>query len=399
VEQRVVFAVDNVGARIACIQPQVASDPWLETALKSILRSGRLSNHGPHAVALEQSLSAWLGQETLAVSSGAMALELGLEAMRSLPVKVAQRAGAEKRTVVLPACTYVATLNAVQRMGYEPVFCDIDSRTWTLCPDALREILRQRDDVAVVLPVNVYGVPPDLLRIRAVADTVGARVLYDCAHGMGTRVAGERQPLGAHATAWSMHATKLLPAGEGGLLSSPDARIVAAVRQLRNHGIDGDPVATVVGTNAKLSELHAAVARASFRRIEAILAQRQGHMQRLRALLQQIAPQRLRLQAISPDVESNAQNLTVLVTDDDGTPSPQLATRWIAALERLDVEARRYFWPPLHQLHRLKQPQAALPVTDAVMPALVCLPLHTQMPEPVIDRLQGALSHSLKWLH
>ncbi len=388
-----VLAIQNHDAHIACIEPYVPVDPWLEAALRSVLTSGRLTNHGPHVLALERALSGWLEEDILAVSSGSTAIEIGLRAIQLVADPH------QPRALVLPACTYVATLNAVQRANYTPVFCDIDPTTWTLCPDALGAILRSRSDIAVVLPVNVYGVSPDLPRIRALANRAGARVLYDCAHGLGTRVPDSFRQQGAHVTAWSMHATKLLPAGEGGLIASDDPRILESVRLLRNHGIGADPLATVLGSNGKLSELHAAVALASFRRLDSILARRRAHMTRLSGFLRQLAPRRVQLQACAPGVESNAQNLTVLVTDDAGVPAPLLAARWIAALADLNVEARRYFWPPLHHLRRLNARAVSLPVTDAVMPALVCLPLHTEMVEATLARLEIALERSLTGLN
>lgn len=383
-------AREDRGPPIACVQPWVPDDPHLIETLRSIVASGRLSNHGPHTTALEVALTDWLGQEVIAIASCSLALELGLEAM--------QPERRQRRGVVLPACTYVATLNAVQRMGYEPVFCDIDPDTWTLAADALSELLQKRSDVDVVLPVNVYGVPPNLARIRTLADHVGARVLYDNAHGLGTRSAGVLAPRGAHLTAWSMHATKVLPAGEGGLLSSDDGPIMETVRRLRNHGIAGDPLSTVIGTNGKLSEMHAAVAHTSFRQLPAILGWRQSHLHRLRALLREVAPHRLQLQHIPADVACNGQNLTALVIDDAGLPSSVLATQWIADLAEMGVEARRYFWPPLHHLHRVQPQTAALPVTDAVMPAMVCLPLHSRMPDATLTRLEHVLTKTLRAL-
>lgn len=379
------------GTHIPCISPRILPDRQLRREWAELLSAAQLTNHGPHALALEAELGQWLDSPVALVSSGSAALELGLLAL--------DLTHPTRRKALLPACTYLATLNAVQRVGLDPVFVDIDPATWTVSPAAVETALAAHRDVAVVLAVNVYGVPPALGRIREVAAAAGVPLLYDNAHGLGTTIAARRQPADADVTTWSMHATKLLPAAEGGFVTAAEPATVARVRQMRNHGLAADPVQAVVGTNAKLSEVHAVLARSGLRQLPRILSQRRANYAWLERALLAAADGRVTLQASTPDGVSNAQNLTVLVVDDDGAPAPTLALRWIAALAAEGVEARRYFWPPLHTLARTAAWAAPLPITEAIMPALVCLPLHTHMPAPTLRRLQRAFHTTLAGLH
>ena len=381
---------------IVSILPQLLTDAALDAAFLELLRSPRLSNHGPHATALEAEIGHRLGTPCAAVSSGASALEVSLLAVRQgIGRDVVAKA-------VLPACTYVATLNAVERVGLVPVFADIDPATWTLSPQALADVLQRHPDVAVVLPVNVYGVPPQLAELTALAHRRGAAVVYDNAHGMGSLQDGRPQPADVDITTWSLHATKVLPAAEGGLITTNDATLLQRVRQLRNHGVGADPFdIAALGMNAKMSEPHALLARHGLAHLDQRLATRRSHWQHLRATMERLGGGRLRLQEIPANVEVNGQNLVAMVVDDAGRPSPELALRWIAALATMGVEARRYFWPPLHQLRRFSDTSQAapLPTTDAVMPALVCLPVHTVMPPDVLARLDEALAVTLRDLN
>jgi len=164
-----------------CFEP---NERLLET-LREILETGRATNGGPQLKGFEAEAAAYLGTpDAVALASGYSALFLGL---RLLDVR---------GCVVLPAYTFPASLNAVVLNGLEPVFCDVDPCTFTLSPDALARLLRSRaDDVGCVMPVNVFGVPPDLDAIGALAGAAAVPLLHDNAHGFGpTR--GESPPSG-----------------------------------------------------------------------------------------------------------------------------------------------------------------------------------------------------------
>jgi hypothetical protein len=104
------------------VRPSYALDErlvgaWIRSAL-----DGRTTNHGPHVQALEAEAAAWLGlPRALAMGSCADALNIALRVVSPGPV-------------VLPAFTYVSTLNAVELAGREPLLCDVDPHTWTMCP-------------------------------------------------------------------------------------------------------------------------------------------------------------------------------------------------------------------------------------------------------------------------
>src|SRR5207237_4206085 len=111
-------------------------------------------------------------------------------------------------------------------------------------------------------------------------DGRGAALVLDSAHGFGTEDGAARCPRAAPVQAYSFHATKTLPAVEGGAVVASDVRLLAEVRRLRNHGIASDPLASAPGFNAKMSELHAAVGLRSLQGLEAVLARRREYAER-----------------------------------------------------------------------------------------------------------------------
>lgn len=362
---------------LRAIVPQIEPDAQLMARIEELLRSGHVTNDGPELVAFERDLSAWLGvEDVVAMGSGSAALHLGLHA------SVGGRSGA----CVLPAFTYVATLSAVRHVGLEPVLCDIDPDTWTLDPDALAEILERRSDVVAIVPVTAFGVPPDLRRIRALADQAGAALVLDNAHGVGTVRDGVRMPIEPDVQAFSVHATKVLPAVEGGFAVARDARVRAELRRLRAHGLDrsvapSDPQYWRPGYNGRLDEVRAAVGRHSLRRLDAVIARRRSVCKRLRAHLSACGGA-FQIQKIPAGVEPNGQDLAVLWR---GQASLAEA---IAGLAAHGVEARRYFHPVLNALDAWRD--VRLPVTDDVAERVICLPLYSRMTESMLVRLETA---------
>jgi dTDP-4-amino-4,6-dideoxygalactose transaminase len=360
-------------AVIPMVRPEVEGVDELAATLAAILRSGRLTNGGPFLAEFEAALARSLGaDDAVAVTNGAIAIDLAIEA-----------AGVPRGRAILPAFTFIATLNAAVHAGFEPVFCDIDRETWTLDPDHLARLLAQHG-ATLILPVNAFGVPPALDEIAALAGPAGAAVIYDCAHGMGTAAGPDAAAL-TRARTLSFHATKVLVAAEAGAVLSADREVLARARRLRNHGLAQPTVVAHAGFNAKLDELRAAVGLASLRRLPEVLARRRSYFDRLRAALSR-HPGVYRVQRIPDGVRPNGQNLGAWL------PGREIDAA-IAAFARHGVEARRYFYPPLHTIPQIPGLAARpeLPRTEALCASQICLPLHGRMDEQTLQQIEAAI--------
>ncbi len=279
----------------------------------------------------------------------------------------------------MPAFTFVATQAAFARAGVGAVFCDIDPDRWTLDPDALARALGAYRDISAVVAVNVYGVAPDLARIGALCRAARVPLVYDAAHGLGARVDGARAPAEPDVIAHSLHATKVLPAVEGGAVVTRDAALDRELRRLRRHGIADDPRATTPSLNGRMDELRAAVGRHSLRGLSAALARRAAYAERLRAAAAGAGG--FTLQRLPERAESNHQNLGVLCDQIEVAR---------ASFRASGVGTRRYFHPALHQLNGAPRGDA-LPVTERVAEAVLCLPLHARMDDRTVARVEAAI--------
>src|SRR2546422_993767 len=142
--------------RIPWVRPILDPDESLLADIHAALSSGRVTNDGPNLREFERRLASYLGAEDcVAVSSGSAALLLAIWALDL-------RGG----TAVLPSFTFLATLNPIVLAGMTPVFCDIEPDTWTLSPVHLNRLLAADPSIRLVVPVNVFGVHPDLGGIR-----------------------------------------------------------------------------------------------------------------------------------------------------------------------------------------------------------------------------------------
>lgn len=186
----------------------------------------------------------------LLCSTGTAALELGLAALNL-------KQGAR---VLVPAFTFPASANAIQNCGFEPVFCDVDEDSWVMTPDIALEAV-SRTHIDAVMPVAALGRPLSASQWDRFVEKTGLPVLIDAAAALGN------QEVGKHIlVAFSMHATKAFGIGEGGLLACQNEEVIARARRICNFGMDTRGQVVGHGTNAKLSEYHAAVGLAQIAR-------------------------------------------------------------------------------------------------------------------------------------
>jgi dTDP-4-amino-4,6-dideoxygalactose transaminase len=232
-------------------RPLMPTSEALLPYLTRIDQSRFYSNFGPLVVELQQRLAArfHVGPgELITVANATTGITIALQALTSAPGGICY----------LPAWTFVATAHAVAAAGLQPVLLDIDYNTWSITPAIVRKALQveQRRPSAVV-PVAPFGAPLAVEDWDAFTQETGVPVIMDAAAGFDT-VRAARNP-----SIVSLHATKILGAGEGGFALAENSLLVKEIHRRTNFGFYGSRDAQVPAHNAKMSEYHAAVALAS----------------------------------------------------------------------------------------------------------------------------------------
>ena len=370
-------------SRIQLLVPDMPSAEDLWPWLKRIDESRWYSNFGPLCRELEARLGAMFAARNplplhlTTVSNATLGLELALTALDLEPGS----------RVLIPALTFVATATAVARAGLVPVVSDIDPDSWLLTP-AIARAARTTSKIDAVMPVATFGCPHDMAGWDAFQAETGLPVVIDAAAAFGNQWQTGRATL-----VFSLHATKSFAAGEGGLVISRDADLVKRVRQLSNFGINLDPAATtpmgqvdLPGTNAKLSEYHAAIGLANLERWPALAQARIALFERYSAEIGRIAGLNTRWQATPPGLTRTL--LCFRVASSGMREAIELACR------TANIETRRWYLPLIQQHDGFTElPRAGhIPCAFEVAQDLVGLPFHNHFNEGAITRICSAVA-------
>ncbi|MGA9885121.1 MAG: DegT/DnrJ/EryC1/StrS family aminotransferase [Candidatus Acidiferrales bacterium] len=251
--------------KIPLAAPEITEDDI--EAVAQVLRTSRLSL-GPKLEEFEGCVSTYIGaRNAVAVSSGTSALHLCMRAMGVKP-------GDE---VIVPSFAFIAVANAVRYEGGIPVFADIDPKTLDIGPAQIEEVISSRT-VGIVV-VHTFGCPADLAEILRVARRHGLFVIEDACEALGAEYDGRKVGIHGDAGVFGFYPNKQITTGEGGMLVTNDKRTAHFARQLRNQG-RGDEEDwfehTELGYNYRIPEMNCALGIEQLKRIEQILAKREG---------------------------------------------------------------------------------------------------------------------------
>lgn len=338
--------------------------------LAGIWARNQLTNHGPLVRQLESDLERFLGCPSVQLTTnGTLALQLAIRALNL------------DGEIITTPFSFVATTASILWERCQPVFVDIEPRTF--CLDAAKIEAAITPRTQAILATHVYGYPCDVVGIEAIARRHGLKVIYDGAHAFGTRVNGRSLLSYGDVTACSFHATKLFHTGEGGALITQDPALARTIGLLREAGLSNH-VPVLPGTNARLSELHAAMGLSLLPRVPAAIAARAALHARYRAALAHLP---LRYPVPAPDVEYNYAYFPVIFPDEATLLRAQ------AQLADAGIGTRRYFFPALNRLPYLTG--APCPVAEEVAAQVLCLPFYPQLAPEYVPYIAAHLTRAL----
>lgn len=225
-------------------KPDIGSNE--EQAILEVLRSGMLAM-GTRTAAFEEAWASYCGVgHAVFMANGTLALELILRGLDIGP-------GDEVITV---SFSFNATVSAILQVGARPVFVDVREEDFCLDPELVEAALTPK--TRAILPVHLYGLMADMDPIVAVAERHGLHVIEDAAQAHGASYRGRRA--GQYGPAmFSTYATKNLMTGEGGFATTDDPVLADRMRTYRNHGMHVRYYHDSLGTNAKPTDLVAAL--------------------------------------------------------------------------------------------------------------------------------------------
>lgn len=356
---------------IPVMRPRLPRAAALQPYLEAIDASGWYSNFGPLERRLEERLAENFGISSAGVTcvaNGTVGLTLAL-------MSVATGRGG---FCVLPSFTFVASAHAVLAAGLRPYFIDVDPDEWSVSVDQASEAVAAADgEVAAVMAVSPFGAPLDPAIWDAFAEESGVPVVIDAAAGFDSVVPGKAPVV------VSMHATKVMPAGEGGFVLSTDAEYIRSISARANFGFLEARRSDVAGFNGKLSEHAAAVALAS-------LDDWPAARRRYRAVadLYVAALGTVDGVALAPGFDGGWVASTCNIKFDR-----PIAEKAMAHLAGAGIDSRQWWGRGCHRERAFDAfPSTALPGTDALVRRVLGLPFHVGLDDADIARIRDAVA-------
>jgi UDP-4-amino-4,6-dideoxy-N-acetyl-beta-L-altrosamine transaminase len=378
-------------------------------AVAAVLRGDWLTT-GPAVAAFEADFAAAVGaHHAVACNSGTAALHMAAHALGLGPGD----------RVIVPALTFLATANAAVYVGAEVAFADVDPETGSLTAATLREAAaRAGGKISAVFPVHLKGTVADPPAIAEAAEALGAAVVEDACHALGTTYTANGRPVTVGACAhsrlatFSLHPVKTIAMGEGGVVTTNDDLLAATMRRFRSHGMVHDPAAWAVedqgfeggepapwyyempepGFNYRAPDILCALARSQLGKLGRFVSRRAALAARYDALLAPLAPHVL--PPVRPEGCAPAWHLYAVRIDFAALGRRRGAV--MRALRARGIGTQVHYVPVAWQPYwRKRQALPELPGAAHYYARTLSLPLFPGMDDEDVDRVVAALAEVL----
>ncbi|MCI1185970.1 DegT/DnrJ/EryC1/StrS family aminotransferase [Hymenobacter sp. DH14] len=346
--------------------------PALNEAMQEVLESAAFIQ-GPAVGQFAAELGEYLGGTHVApCANGTDALTLALMSL-NLPD------GAE---VIVPAFTYVATLEAAALLGLRPVLADVHPDTFNLAPAAVESAITPR--TGAIIAVHLFGQCADLEALRTISTQHGIPLIEDNAQAIGATFRFSSGEIVFAGAVGDVGTTSFFPSknlgclGDGGALLTRDSDRAALLHQLANHGQSRKYHHQRIGLNSRLDTLQAALLRVKLRQLPANTAARQAVAARYDAALATVPG--LTIPARDPRSSHVFHQYTIRLADASRRDDLQ------GHLRRLGVPTMIYYPLPVHAQPAyayLGHQAGQFPVAERLCGAVLSLPIH-----PLLTREQ-----------
>lgn len=295
--------------------------------------------------------------------------------------------------VIVPSMTFFATAHALLWNGLRPVLADCRPDSWNIDPADVERRITPR--TSAILAVHLYGNPCAVEELSGVAARHGLKLIFDAAHAFGSEYRGRRIGQFGDAEVFSLSPTKILVAGEGGLVTTNDVTLARLLRAARNYGDAGSYDCELLGMNGRMSEFHAALALSGLELVE-------KKVRRYNRIARLYADRLSGIEGISfPEVRSDDvstfKDYCVHVE-----PAAFGCTRdeLMAALKAENIEARRYFYPPLNRQALYREYAREGPPlihTDRISGGVLSLPIYHSLEDQTVNTVAYAIQRLARY--
>jgi len=370
------YATPLFDRKIDLVRPALPGFDDLAEDVRGILGSGMVTK-GQHLRAFEAAIAEHLAvKHAVAVSSCTTGLMLTYQGLGLTG------------DVVVPSFTFMATVSALIWAGLRPVFADVDAGTTNLDPTAAEAAITP--NTTAIVAVHNFGNPADIAGLQEVADRHGLKLIFDAAHGFGACYQGTSVGGQGDAHVYSLSPTKLLIAGEGGIVATNDDRLAENLRLGREYGNSGNYDSAFAGINARMPEFNALLGLHSLAMLEDAARRRNQVVALYHQELGRLPG--IGFQTVRHGNRSSYKDFSITVDSDAfGLTRDQLAL----ALAAHNVDTRKYYEPPVHRQMAYRAYDDGRPLlhTDWLSMHSLSLPIWSSMSDEVALGICSAVQH------
>lgn len=310
-----------------------------------------LTNRGQLVKELELKLQNYLSSAPLLATTNG-----------TLPLQIALKVLAKQGEVITTPFSYVATTSSIVWEHCTPVFVDIDPEHLTIDETKIEAAITSK--TTAILATHVFGNPCAVEEIEQIAQKHQLAVIYDAAHGFGVNYHGKSLFNYGDVSTCSFHATKLFHTGEGGALFCKNEKLMQQLYFHHNFGHNGPEKFEMLGVNAKMSELQAAMGLAVLPYMEEIITKRKVVVEAYNEFLNLNGLKKIK---IREGTQWNYSYYPVIFKNEEDLLRVQ------HSLKEKNIYPRRYFYPSLHQLPYVAP--VDVPISESISKRILCLPL------------------------
>ena len=293
--------------------------------------------------------------------------------------------------VIVPECTWTATAAPVTYLKAKPVFADIDSSNWCICPNSVRSKISEK--TKAIIFVDLYGNMPKMEQLENISKEFNIPLIEDAAEALGSQYNGVRAGKFGVASVHSFHRTKTITSGEGGAVLIDNKELFERAKFLRDHGRSSEiPYFTLEATPKYMpSNLQASVVWAQFQRVEELVNRKRYFLHRYKDKLSDL-----------PDIQFNEETdsvfngvwaTSIIVGESYGIQKIEMQE----SLKNLNIPVRPFFYPlsslPAYSMYHGSE--SLNPVSYDISSRGITLPCHYELTDKQIDCISEGIKKVL----
>jgi Predicted pyridoxal phosphate-dependent enzyme apparently involved in regulation of cell wall biogenesis len=294
--------------------------------------------------------------------------------------------GVEGKEVVVCTNSFVSVPNSVVAVGAKPVFADIRAESLSMNPDALEQNITE--DTAGVIVTHISGFPnPDIERIQAICKDHGLFLIEDATHAIGATVNGRKVGGFGDAAVYAFTPTKVITAGEGGMLASNNTELCEFAKRFSFYGSGAGKTNFVdLGRHMVMPEVSAILGIYQLRRLDEFIDRRNEIAERYNAALD--LPGAFSTVKSPAGFRGSYYKYPLIL---DRKIDKAAFTRRL--IDEFGIETGNIFYPPCHMQGVYRKLGACsysgLPVAEDVLARTITLPMHVGLSDDEVDFVVG----------